>query len=200
MNGPRERDASIGLEPRAVGRSTSTWWICRARSSKPRAERSSSDGLAPLRIASGEGLDNRGSARLAGDLQGQAWGNSSGRHEGTQSDRLAQDVANLVARRTRGLPVGNRRVVGKQLMGMKLKAPDQQQLWAEAQRRCRLSDEAVRMAKELGIGPRSLIKNIPARTQQWKSPVEDWVRDLYDKRQRKAARKNPGIDAGEVDL
>jgi len=34
------------------------------------------------------------------------------------------------------------------------------------------------MARELGIGPRSLIKNIPAPTQQWKAPVEDWVRDL----------------------
>ena len=56
------------------------------------------------------------------------------------------------------------------------------------------------MAKELGIGPRGLIKNIPARTQQWKSPVEDWVRDLYDQRQRKAARKNPGIGIGEVGL
>ncbi len=75
---------------------------------------------------------------------------------------------------------------------MKLKKSDQQQLWAEAQQRCRLSDEAVRMAKELGIGPRSLIKNIPAPTQQWKAPVEDWVRDLYEKRQRKAARKRPG--------
>jgi len=111
------------------------------------------------------------------------------------------DVATLVAGRTRDHAVGNSQVVGKQLMGTKL---DKQQLWAEAQRRCRLSDEAVRMAKELGIGPRSLIKNIPARTQQWKSPVEDWVRDLYDKRQRKAARKaarkNPGIDAGEVAL
>jgi hypothetical protein len=110
------------------------------------------------------------------------------------------DVATLVAGRTRDHAVGNRRVVGKQLMGTKLKKLDQQQLWAEAQRRCRLSDEAVRMAKELGIGPRSLIKNIPARTQQWKSPVEDWVRDLYEQRQRKAARKNPGIDAGEVGL
>jgi hypothetical protein len=48
---------------------------------------------------------------------------------------------------------------------VKLKKSDQQQLWAEAQRRCRLSDEAVRIAKELGIGPRSLIKNIPARTK-----------------------------------
>jgi hypothetical protein len=74
---------------------------------------------------------------------------------------------------------------------MKLKKSDQQQLRAGAQRRCRLSDEAVRMAKELGIGPRSLITSIPARTQQWKAPTEDWVRDLYEKRQRKAARKEP---------
>lgn len=81
---------------------------------------------------------------------------------------------------------------------MKLKKSDRQQLWAEAQRRCRRSDEAVRMGKELGIGPRSLIKNIPAPTQQWKAPVEDWVHDLYEKRQRKAARKNPGIAGGEV--
>lgn len=79
---------------------------------------------------------------------------------------------------------------------MKLKKSDQQQSWAEAQRRCRLSDEAVRMARELGIGPRSLIKNIPAPTQQWKAPVEDWVRDLYEKRQRKAAREQRGRPGG----
>jgi hypothetical protein len=79
---------------------------------------------------------------------------------------------------------------------MKLKKSDQQQLWVEAQRRCRLSDEAVRMARELGIGPRSLIKNIPAPTQQWKAPVEDWVRDLYEKRQRTAVGKKQGIGGG----
>ncbi len=72
--------------------------------------------------------------------------------------------------------------------GVKLKKCDQQLLWAEAQRRCCLSHDAVRMAKELGLSPRSLIKNIPSRTQQWKAPVEDWVRDLYEKRHRKASR------------
>lgn len=134
---------------------------------------------------------------MAGDVQGQVW--EEFRVDTMELNVIAwlDDVATLVAGRTRDHAVGNRQVVGKQLMGMKL---DQQQLWAEAQRRCRLSDEAVRMAKELGIGPRSLIKNIPARTQQWKSPVEDWVRDLYDQRRRKAARKNPGIDTGEVGL
>jgi hypothetical protein len=41
------------------------------------------------------------------------------------------------------------------------------------------------MAKELGMTPKSLLKNIPNKSQQWKAPVRDWVRDLYDKRFRK---------------
>jgi len=51
--------------------------------------------------------------------------------------------------------------------------------WQEAKRRCRLCDEEVRMAKELGFKPRSLIKNIPAKSQPWKAPVREWIRDLY---------------------
>ena len=62
--------------------------------------------------------------------------------------------------------------------------------WAEAQQRCRLSGEEIRMAKELGISPRSLIKNIPAPSQRWKIAVKDWVRELYGKMQEKTARKN----------
>jgi len=71
----------------------------------------------------------------------------------------------------------------------KLRKSDQQQLWTEAQRRCRLSDEGLRMAKELGLSPRSLIKNIPSPKEQWKAPVEDWVRAIYEKRQKAAARR-----------
>jgi hypothetical protein len=54
--------------------------------------------------------------------------------------------------------------------------------WLEAKRLCGLSDEDVRMAKELGFKPRSLIKNIPSRSQRWKAPVREWIRDLYAKR------------------
>ena len=61
--------------------------------------------------------------------------------------------------------------------------------WAEAKRRCRLSAEEVRMAKELGFAPRSLIKNIPNPRQQWKLPVKDWIRELYQKKVQKAAKK-----------
>jgi len=62
-------------------------------------------------------------------------------------------------------------------------------LWAEAKRRCRLSADDVRMAKEMGLNPRSLIKNIPSRTEQWKQPVKYWIRQLYQKRQEKSAKK-----------
>jgi hypothetical protein len=38
------------------------------------------------------------------------------------------------------------------------------------------------MAKELGLKPRSLIKNIPAKSQPWKAPVSEWIRDMHAKR------------------
>jgi|GEM_PF-3135851 len=57
-----------------------------------------------------------------------------------------------------------------------------QAAWDEAARRCRLSAEDVLMAKELGIGPASLIKNIPSRSQQWKQQVRDWISERYGKK------------------
>ena len=76
--------------------------------------------------------------------------------------------------------------------------------WAEAAQRCRLSAEEVAMAKELGIGPRSLIKNIPSPSQRWKAPVCDWVRELYEKkfpgRTPGAVRKTPTAPADGTTL
>ncbi|MGA8654681.1 MAG: hypothetical protein WB586_00905 [Chthoniobacterales bacterium] len=48
------------------------------------------------------------------------------------------------------------------------------------------------MAKQLGIGPRSLIKNIPSPGQRWKRPVKEWVRHLYAK---KFGKQNAHRDA-----
>lgn len=58
--------------------------------------------------------------------------------------------------------------------------------WVKAKRLCRLSDDEVRMARELGIGPRALIKNIPNPKQRWKAPLGVWIRNLYAKRIKKA--------------
>ena len=62
-------------------------------------------------------------------------------------------------------------------------------LWIEAKRKCRLNMEDIRMAKEMGLNPRSLIKNIPLQSEQWKLPVKEWIRQMYQKRQEKAAKK-----------
>ena len=40
------------------------------------------------------------------------------------------------------------------------------------------------MAKELGLNPKSLIKNIPNPKQKWKLPVRIWIEHMYEKRFR----------------
>lgn len=54
--------------------------------------------------------------------------------------------------------------------------------WADAKKRCRITDEDIRMAKQLGMTPKSLMKNIPAKSQQWKAPVREWIRELHEEK------------------
>jgi hypothetical protein len=67
--------------------------------------------------------------------------------------------------------------------------------WAEAKRRCRLNMGDIRKAKELGLNPRSLIKNIPSPTQRWKSPVKVWISELYERQQQKIALRKSRKEA-----
>ena len=64
-----------------------------------------------------------------------------------------------------------------------------QELWDEAKKKCRIGDEEIRMAKEMGLNPKSLIKNIPNKSEMWKAPVKDWIHDMYDKIQIKFRQK-----------
>lgn len=61
--------------------------------------------------------------------------------------------------------------------------------WEEAKKKCRLSTEVLEMAKKMGLNPRSLIKNIPNKSEQWKAPVSVWIQDMYEERQIKANKK-----------
>lgn len=56
------------------------------------------------------------------------------------------------------------------------------QTWEEAKKRCCLNESDIQMAKELGMTPKSLIKNIPTANQQWKTPVKVWIHDLYEEK------------------
>ncbi|TNJ62660.1 hypothetical protein FE784_29470 [Paenibacillus hemerocallicola] len=77
----------------------------------------------------------------------------------------------------------------------KQKAKDE--AWADAKKRCRLNDEDIRMAKELGMTPKSLTKNIPSPSEQWKAPVREWIRDLHAE---KFGDRRPAGEAAPVQI
>ena len=58
------------------------------------------------------------------------------------------------------------------------------ELWAECKKKCRLNDDDIALAKRLGLNPRSLIKNIPNKSESWKAPVKDWLREMEAKRKK----------------
>ena len=59
------------------------------------------------------------------------------------------------------------------------------ELWAECKRKCRLNADDIALAKRLGLNPRSLIKNIPNKSEPWKAPVKVWLREIEAKRGKK---------------
>jgi len=63
------------------------------------------------------------------------------------------------------------------------------ELWKQAKTKCRLNAEEIEIAKRHNINPRSLIKNIPSKSQPWKAPVGQWLRELDSKAQKKSAQK-----------
>lgn len=70
-------------------------------------------------------------------------------------------------------------------------------IWDEAKHKCRLNDEDIALAKQLGLNPKSLIKNIPSKSEAWKAPVKDWIHDIAAKREKKSkqrqVRKNKSL-------
>lgn len=64
-----------------------------------------------------------------------------------------------------------------------------EQQWLEAKKRCRRNDEDIARAKRLGLNPRSLIKNIPNKSEPWKAPVKVWLQEMEEKRNKKSEQK-----------
>ena len=79
------------------------------------------------------------------------------------------------------------------------KTPKHDPQWGKAKQVCRLNMDDIRKAKELGLSPRALIKNVPGPSQQWKAPVKVWIHELYENRVRsrgvRADEKNAELNA-----
>lgn len=69
-----------------------------------------------------------------------------------------------------------------------------EQDWKKAKKLCRLNEEDIRIAREMGLNPKSLMKNIPGKDQQWKEPVRQWLWSIWEDRQEKARRKQAALE------
>ena len=49
--------------------------------------------------------------------------------------------------------------------------------------------EDIARAKRLGLNPKSLIKNIPSKSEPWKAPVKEWLIEIEEERLRKSEQK-----------
>jgi hypothetical protein len=72
----------------------------------------------------------------------------------------------------------------------------QRHSWPEAKKLCRLNQDDIAMAKRLGFGPDSLIRNRPDPKQKWKLPVKYWIRKLHEERFGHILGEKPQIPAG----
>ena len=64
-----------------------------------------------------------------------------------------------------------------------------EQMWQDAKKKCRLNNEDIELAKRLGLNPRSLMKNIPNKSEPWKAPVSVWLHEIDEKRRKKSEQK-----------
>ena len=68
----------------------------------------------------------------------------------------------------------------------KIKDP---KIWATAQKKHRLSNSVIQMAKELGLNPKKFGKLDNHKQEPWKAPLSVFIKELYQKRLDKTARK-----------
>ncbi len=67
-------------------------------------------------------------------------------------------------------------------MAKQLRLSETDRAWVEAQRRHRLSDAHVQMARELGMNPRKLGKIDNHKQEPWKAPLPIFIEQCYFRR------------------
>jgi hypothetical protein len=60
--------------------------------------------------------------------------------------------------------------------------PDKYKVWIDARKRYHLTDAQVQMARELGLNPHKLGKLANENQEAWKSPLPEFIEEIYFKR------------------
>ena len=58
--------------------------------------------------------------------------------------------------------------------------------WTDAKKRYKLTDEHIRMAKELGLNPKKFGSYAPNKQELWKEPLPEFIEKIYAKRFKKS--------------
>jgi len=72
-------------------------------------------------------------------------------------------------------------------MAKKKKIPEKLQIWIDARKKYRLSHAQVQMARELGLNPKKFGGIGNYKQEPWKTPLPQFIEDLYFKRFGKTA-------------
>jgi hypothetical protein len=62
---------------------------------------------------------------------------------------------------------------------------DKNKKWIEAKKKYHLSDVHIQMARELGMNPQKFGSLANYKQEKWKSPLPDFIEELYLKRFKK---------------
>jgi hypothetical protein len=58
--------------------------------------------------------------------------------------------------------------------------------WDDVRQKCHLDAETIKMAQQLGMNPHTVLANhASTKHERWKSPTDEWIRDMYEKRFKK---------------
>ena len=68
---------------------------------------------------------------------------------------------------------------------MKKKPVQKNLAWAEAKSKFHLTDEQIRMAKGLGLNPKKFGSYANHRQEPWKTPLPEFIEELYQKQSGK---------------
>lgn len=59
---------------------------------------------------------------------------------------------------------------------------DKEQIWNDIKKKYRLSDGVIVMDKKLGLNPKKFASIANHKQEQWKAPLADFIRELYEDR------------------
>lgn len=109
----------------------------------------------------------------------------------TTDPQLEKSLSSLEESLRNGTNISVERVSRIAVRKAKKMSPSaKKQLWIDAQKRCKLSNAHIQMARELGMNPKKLHALSSPKDHPWKVPLPQFIEMQYQKRFKKSRPDN----------